>query len=135
MSTKTLWIICFALIAVLIVTCVATVADSEPAEPVAEQQTKKPTTFAFELTAGMGKTLLQPAYFYCGDQPVWILDYKNGSSVKYTIQSGNSQNSLCGLKAIDNEGKNCEICITPKEGENVLIEFKYPAGTLWFNGK
>jgi hypothetical protein len=81
-----------------------------------------------------GEKLKKPAEFICGDLPKWVLDFKNGDKITYAIESGNKYNLLCGLETRDNNGDQCEICITKKEGRNVLIEFKYGSRTVWFTG-
>lgn len=94
-----------------------------------------PSLFAgkFVLTHMLGKKLPIPAYFYIGEQKVWELDYRNGDKIYYTILTLNENNLLCGIRAKDNFGDYCKICIT-KVGNSAIIDFEYNAGTITYKG-
>jgi hypothetical protein len=88
----------------------------------------------FVLTHGFDKKLKTPAYFYCGNRPVWTLDYRNGKKITYKPLKFDKYNMLCNIEARDSNGDYCEICITKTDGKNAVVQFKYTAGTLSFKG-
>lgn len=89
--------------------------------------------FTFTLTHLLDKKLPTNASFTCGDTPVWVLDFKNGDKIKYTIISGDG--SLCGIGARDNLGDNCEICIISDGGGKMTLRLKYSSkATMVFKG-
>jgi hypothetical protein len=108
---------------------------SEPVVPDAptESNTTK-TVYNFTLTECLGKDLNKAATFTVDTKSTnWILDFNNGESIIYTIQSGNSSDPMCGLKAKDSFGVLCTICIRPNGGE-VKINFDYSGKQLVYSG-
>jgi len=87
----------------------------------------------FVLTHMLGKKLPTPAYFYVGEQKVWLLDFRNGDKIYYTPISFNKSNLMCGIKAKDNNGDYCEICITKKDSK-VIVDITYSIGTITYTG-
>ena len=88
----------------------------------------------FVLTHLAGKALKTPAYFYVGEQSVWEMDFRNGDKILYTIISFKDKNDLlCGIRAKDDKGDYCEICIR-KNGNRTSIDIKYSVGTFTYTG-
>jgi hypothetical protein len=88
----------------------------------------------FNLTKCLGITLSPNATFNVptnGDN--WSIDYNNGKIVYYKLISFNKENMLCGIKAVDSFGDDCEICIYP-DGDKAIITFKYGTKTITYNG-
>ena len=91
-------------------------------------------SYSFTLTDCIGKKLTRPATFTINTQnTVWKLDFNNGTSILYSIISGNSTDPMCGLKSKDSFGDKCEICIKPN-GSNVTITFDYAGKKLVYTG-
>lgn len=88
------------------------------------------------ITEAFGKKLITPAHFSVGNKKVWVLDYRNGSKISYTIIALNKHNTLCGIQAVDSNGDSCEICFISQGGGTMVIEFKYsPSMKLIMKGK
>lgn len=88
------------------------------------------------ITEAFGKRLTTPAHFSIGNKKVWVLDYRNGSKINYTIIAGNKYNPLCGIKAVDSNGDSCEICFINQGDGSMIIEFKYsPSLKLIMKGR
>jgi len=87
----------------------------------------------FVLTHMLGKKLSTPAYFYVGEQKVWLLDFRNGDKIYYTPITFNKSNLMCGIKAKDDNGDYCKICIT-KTGNRATIDITYSIGTITYTG-
>lgn len=81
--------------------------------------------FTFTLTHALGKKLPKDATFTCGDTPIWTLNMNNGSELKYTIISADPDGSLCGIKAMDNLGDNCELCIISEGEGKMTLRLRY----------
>ena len=79
-------------------------------------------SFTLTHALGIGKLPKNATFNMSGS--VWVLDYHNGTSLTYTVISGNKYTPLCDIKTIDGNGDKCTICIT-KDGENAIIQFKY----------
>ena len=91
-------------------------------------------SYQFILTHMLGKKLQKPAYFTVGNQEVWILDFRNGDKIYYTIKSMNESNPLCGVSAKVNLGDYCQICITKLSGDNTNVEFNYGGKRISYTG-
>lgn len=88
----------------------------------------------FMLTKCLGRTLTPNATFNVptnGEK--WSIDYNNGEIVYYQLISFNKENMLCGIKALDSFGDDCEICIYP-DGDKAIVTFKYGTKTITYNG-
>ena len=92
--------------------------------------------YKFKLTELLGKEMNYPAIFEVDSKSVnWTLDYEKGTDIYYNILTINEYTPLCGIKAKDNNGDYCEICITNEGGNNVSITFNYSAGKLIYKGR
>ncbi len=109
-------------------------SDPTPTYTTPSTSDSNKKTFTFTLTHGMGQKLPKDATFTCGDTPVWTLNFNNGSELKYTIISTDPDGSLCGIKARDNLGDNCEICITSEGDGKMTLRLRYSEKTMIFKG-
>jgi hypothetical protein len=102
-----------------------------------EPSVKKTTSnsiYNFTLTECLGKDLTKAATFTVDTKSTrWVLNFNNGESITYDIQTGNSKDPMCGLKAMDSYGDKCEICIRPEKG-GVKIDFEYSGKKLIYSG-
>ena len=92
--------------------------------------------YKFKLTECLGRELPEPATFTvdAGSTTNWLLDYNNGSSLTYTIITGNEYDPMCGLKAKDSNDDLCEICIKKNEDDRTTITFDYSGRKLIYKG-
>lgn len=111
----------------------------EPVKSTASQSSPTPSessskVYRFNLTECLGKDLVKPATFTVDPTSTnWELDFNNGTSLTYTIISGNQYDPMCGLKAKDSYGDRCEICIK-KEGDETVVTFDYSGKKLVYRG-
>jgi len=91
-------------------------------------------SFTFILTRLENIKLKRSARFIAGDTNQWVLDFRNGSKITYTITGRVGNNPMCGLTAKDNLGDVCAICVSKLSGDNVEIELKYSTKTFRYYG-
>ena len=87
-------------------------------------------SFTFIFTRLGNIKLKKSARFIAGDTNRWILDFRNGSKITYTITGRVGNNPMCGLTSKDNLGDVCAICVSKLSGDNVEIELKYSTKTF-----
>lgn len=127
------WIIIAALGVMIIRACGSNSPDPVVSDPSIESSTPK-SVYNFTLTECIGKDLDKAATFMVDTKSTnWVLDFNNGESITYTIQSGSSSDPMCGLKARDSFGDLCTICIRPNGGQ-VKIDFDYSGKRLIYSG-
>lgn len=139
-STAKTWIIRILLIFIFIQVIKFCRDDPEPTvykSPEPEASTSESSkVFRFNLTECLGKDLVKPATFTVdANSTEWVLDFNNGSSLTYTIISGNENDPLCGLKAKDSYGDRCTICIKKNESGSSTVTFGYSGKTLVYKGE
>jgi hypothetical protein len=127
--------IIIGIIITIVILLVANAIFSDPAPQSYQKATESnKKIFTFTLTHALGQKLPKDATFTCGDTPVWILNMNNGSKLKYTIISTDSDGSLCGIKAVDNLGDNCEICIISEGDGKMALRLRYGERTMVYKG-
>ena len=117
MKVKNMHLLILAFLGLVIAGCNE---NPQPVKSKSELQQYKPR---FIITEISGLKLKHPAFLYV-DKEVWKLD-NNGIVSSYKILSGNQNNPMFGLKALDNHGKKCSIFVVNNSGV-AEISFKYP---------
>jgi len=88
----------------------------------------------FILTKSLGKPLKTNAHFITNGSGKWLIDYRQGDKIYYTVISMNEKNPMCGISARDNFGDKVDICITKTSGDGVSIELKYGERRMVYTG-
>jgi hypothetical protein len=120
-------------LSIILSSCQSNTQNQETSTEVSTAQDSK--NYRFNLTECLGKDLIKPATFTASVESVdWLLDFNNGTSITYTIISGNEHDPMCGLKARDSLGDDCEICIKKTDGDNTTVTIDYSGKKLVYKG-
>lgn len=136
-SSATKWVILIVVIIVLVQAFSFFGSDSTQTEVLNTETSTSANSklYRFNLTECLGKDLIKPATLTVDAASTnWLLDFNNGSSLTYTVISGNEYDPMCGLKAKDNNGDMCEICIKKNEDDRTTVTFDYSGKKMIYKG-
>lgn len=88
----------------------------------------------FVLTKLLGQPLETNAHFITNGSGKWLIDFRQGDKIYYTVLSMNEKNPMCGISTRDNYGDKVDICITKTSGDGVSIELKYGERRMVYTG-